>query len=52
MKESIVALLAAHLTPQITRKAAQLPTQAEVDGLFDESTLPIRGPCAEETAAA
>lgn len=40
-----VALLAPHLTPAITRKAAQLPSQAEVDALFDEEALPLRGGC-------
>lgn len=40
-----VALFAAHLTPQLTRKAAQLSTQAEVDALFDEETLPLREGC-------
>jgi hypothetical protein len=38
-----VALFAAHLTPAVTRKAAQLATQAEVDALFDEETLPLKG---------
>jgi LysR family cys regulon transcriptional activator len=42
-----VALFAAHLTPAVTRRAAQLATQAEVDALFDESELPLRGPCVE-----
>jgi len=42
-----VALFAPHLTPQLTRKAAQLPTQAEVDALFDENTLPLRVGCDE-----
>jgi LysR family cys regulon transcriptional activator len=42
-----VALFAAHLTPAVTRRAAQLATQAEVDALFDEGELPLRGPCLE-----
>jgi LysR family cys regulon transcriptional activator len=42
-----VTLFAPHLTPQLTRKAAQLPTQAEVDALFDEETLPLRAGCEE-----
>jgi LysR family cys regulon transcriptional activator len=42
-----VALFAAHLTPAVTRRAAQLATQAEVDALFDEGELPLRGPCVE-----
>jgi LysR family cys regulon transcriptional activator len=45
-----VALFAPHLTPQVTRKAAQLPTQAEVDALFDEAALPLKVGC--ETAEA
>lgn len=40
-----IALLAPHLTPHLTRKAAQLTTQAEVDALFDEAQLPMRGGC-------
>jgi LysR family transcriptional regulator, cys regulon transcriptional activator len=37
-----VALVAPHLTAQLTRRALQLPTQAEVDALFDEETVPLR----------
>lgn len=46
-----IALLASHLTPAVTRKAAQLPSQAEVDALFNEDELPLRGPCLEEPVA-
>ncbi len=46
-----IALFAPHLTPQITRKVAQLTTQAEVDELFDEAQLPIRGGCEEAPGA-
>ena len=46
-----IALFAPHLTPQLTRKAAQLTTQAEVDALFDEAQLPIRGGCDESPGA-
>lgn len=46
-----IALLAPHLTPQLTRKVAQLSTQAEVDALFDEDALPLLAGC-EEVAAA
>lgn len=46
-----IALLAPHLTPQLTRKAAQLSTQVEVDELFDENELPLLAGC-EEVAAA
>lgn len=47
-----VALLAPHLTPQLTRKASQLATQAEVDALFDEDALPMAGGGAGKAAAA
>ena len=46
-----IALFAPHLTPQLTRKAAQLTTQTEVDALFDEAQLPIRGGCDEAPGA-
>ncbi len=46
-----IALLAPHLTPYLTRKAAQLSTQAEVDELFDEDTLPALYGCEEAEAA-
>lgn len=46
-----IALLAPQLTPAITRKAAQLPTQADVDALFDEDALPMRGGCEEPAEA-
>lgn len=42
-----IALLAPQLTPAMTRKAAQLPGQADVDALFDEDSLPLRGGCEE-----
>ncbi|MEZ5565087.1 MAG: LysR substrate-binding domain-containing protein [Gammaproteobacteria bacterium] len=42
-----IALFAPHLTPDVTRKAAQLPTQAEVDALFDNDALPMRYGCEE-----
>lgn len=45
-----VALFAPHLTPQLTRKAAQLTTQAEVDALFDEDVLPLKVGCDEPSA--
>jgi LysR family cys regulon transcriptional activator len=38
-----VALFAAHLTSQVTRKAAQMGTQGEVDALFNEDSLPLKG---------
>lgn len=46
-----IALFAPHLTPYLTRKAAQLSTQAEVDELFDEDTLPLLSGCEEAKAA-
>ena len=46
-----IALFAPHLTPQLTRKAAQLTTQTEVDELFDEAQLPVRGGCDEAPGA-
>ena len=46
-----IALFAPHLTPQLTRKAAQLTTQTEVDELFDEAQLPVRGGCDESPCA-
>ena len=46
-----IALFAPHLTPQITRKVAQLATQSEVDELLDEVQLPMRGGCDEVAGA-
>lgn len=46
-----IALFAPHLTPQITRKVAQLATQSEVDELLDEVQLPMRGGCEESPGA-
>ncbi|MDH5256127.1 MAG: hypothetical protein OEW72_09460, partial [Gammaproteobacteria bacterium] len=47
-----IALFAPHLTPHLTRKAAQLATQAEVDALFDEETLPLKVGCETPVAEA
>jgi len=48
-----IAMFASHLSPQVTRKAAQLATQVEVDGLFDEAALPLKVGCeAPESEAA
>jgi LysR family cys regulon transcriptional activator len=44
-------LLAPHLAPDLIRKAAQLPTQAEVDALFDEDRLPVLSGCDDAEAA-
>ncbi len=42
------ALLAPHLLPELTQRAANLETQAEVDSLFAEVSLPLRGGCDDE----
>jgi LysR family cys regulon transcriptional activator len=41
-----VALFAPQITPELVRKAASLPTQAEVDALFAGVKLPLRAGCA------
>jgi len=43
-----VSLLAPHLTAELTRRAAELETQAEVDELFNEIALPVRGGCGSD----
>lgn len=43
-----ISLFAPHLTPELTRDAAALENQADVDGLFADITLPIRGGCGNE----
>lgn len=47
-----VSLFAPHLTPPVTRKAAQLATQAEVDALVDEESLPLKVGCEAPLAEA
>jgi LysR family cys regulon transcriptional activator len=47
-----VSLFAPQLTPELVRKAASLPTQAEVDALFAGMKLPLRAGCAELQPAA
>jgi len=42
---------APHLTPELTQRAASLETQAEVDELFAQIRLPLRGGCSEELGA-
>lgn len=37
-----ITRFAPHLTPYLIRKAAQASTQAEVDAMFDDGSLPIR----------
>ena len=43
-----ISLFAPHLTPELTRQAAELDSQAAVDALFAETALPIRGGCGSE----
>ncbi len=45
-------LFAAHLLPELTQRAANLETQEEVDKLFAEIDLPLRGGCDDEFGAA
>jgi LysR family cys regulon transcriptional activator len=47
-----IALFAPHLTPELTRQATALESQAEVDALFADTPLPIRGGCGNEIADA
>ena len=47
-----IALFAPHLTPELTRRAAVLENQAEVDALFAKAALPMRGGCGDEIADA
>ena len=42
------ALFAPHLLPELTQRAANLETQAEVDSLFADVDLPLRGGCDDE----
>ncbi len=39
---------ASHLTPELTQRAASLETQVEVDALFAQMRLPLRGGCNDE----
>lgn len=47
-----ISYFAPHLTPELTRQAADLDTQAEVDELLADIALPIRGGCGNEIADA
>ncbi len=47
-----ISLLGPHLTPDLTRDAAALESQAEVDALFADTALPVRGGCGHETTLA
>jgi len=40
-----ISLFAPHLNAELTRRAAELETQAEVDTLFADIALPVRGGC-------
>ena len=46
-------LFAPHITTEQLEKTRHVSSQAEVDRLFDDAKLPIRGGCSDtETAAA
>lgn len=47
-----IGLFAPHLTPELIRQASELETQAAVDALCAEITLPLRGGCGNEIADA
>lgn len=46
------SLFASHLLPELTQRAASMESQDEVDALFAEFALPLRGGCNEEFGAA
>jgi LysR family cys regulon transcriptional activator len=41
-------LFASHLLPDLTQRAANLESQEEVDALFADMALPLRGGCDDE----
>lgn len=45
------SLLAPHLLPELTQRAASMESQADVDALFAAFALPLRGGCNEEFGA-
>jgi LysR family cys regulon transcriptional activator len=45
------ALFAPHLLPELTQRIASMETQAEVDEVFSQITLPLRGGCDDEFGA-
>jgi LysR family cys regulon transcriptional activator len=47
-----ISLFAPHLTPELTRQATELESQGEVDAIFADIALPIRGGCGDEIADA
>jgi LysR family cys regulon transcriptional activator len=42
------ALFAPHLSPELTQRAASMESQQEVDELFSDMALPLRGGCDDE----
>ena len=46
-----VSLFAPHLNPELVRRAAELPSQAEVDALFTDVKLPLRSGCSPVATA-
>lgn len=44
-----ISLLGPHLTPELTRDAGACESQTEVDALFADTALPVRGGCGYET---
>jgi LysR family cys regulon transcriptional activator len=47
-----ISLFAPHLTPELTRRAAEAPAQADVDALFEDIQIPVRAGCSEIPNAA
>jgi LysR family transcriptional regulator, cys regulon transcriptional activator len=47
-----VSLFAPQLPSDLVRRAAELPTQVEVDGLFEDQKLPLRAGCSPLQTAA
>jgi LysR family cys regulon transcriptional activator len=47
-----VSLFAPHLTPEVTRRAAEAPAQADVDAMFEETEIPVRVGCSPLPTAA
>ncbi len=47
-----IGLFAPHLSAELVGQASDLETQVEVDALFSEMTLPVRGGCGNEVADA
>ncbi|MCG8434905.1 MAG: hypothetical protein MJA83_12815, partial [Gammaproteobacteria bacterium] len=47
-----IELFAPHLTPELTSRVLQTDDQVQVDKLFEEIKLPVRGKCARTLADA